>query len=506
MKGQDQLLRHLVRRSRRDSSISEFSYQDVLDLLERISWLESEVAQLTSHIETLEDCLGDYECPTESISTVPSSSPSFLPSVSPSAMPSTYPSATKSSFPSGLPSTSPITIPSYEPTTQPSGEGYAGPTRCGCSQCNQAALDLQAPEGAGPNFTCGSRIMYMEGQGLSELDACRFIAGVDGQFPDICQACDPDRCVEEVSPEPTLAPHTPPLSPEISLYCFPEYNQRVRWNDVWGEYTVEVKRDPNGGVCGPGNNKFTTSTVSLVDDELVLEFKKGANNLWEASEVRVILPEDKMPYSYGTFSFSVKAVSVVDTSNGQVISNHFSEDLVLGLFTWDTTERFDIHENWNHEVDIEISRWGNPLAKDGQFLVQPPEEATTFRFYTGDGGSFHPGGHSYQFTWNPTSVMWETTANGGQGFKYTTAEAIADDRKDHVQCLPADVEVRMNLWNIHGTDAPAGMSDNHVARVVIDNFSFTPSNVEGDDDGSVCTKHCQCLPDSRCINGTCTPV
>jgi hypothetical protein len=96
---------------------------------------------------------------------------------------------------------------------------------------------------------------------------------------------------------------------------------------------------------------------------------KNVNGVWEGSEVRVLLPDSEMPFRYGTFSYSVSSVSVVDTTTNTVVSSVLPDDLVIGLFTWDDTEDYATHENYNHEVDIEISRWNNPTASDVQFLV-----------------------------------------------------------------------------------------------------------------------------------------
>jgi hypothetical protein len=82
--------------------------------------------------------------------------------------------------------------------------------------------------------------------------------------------------------------------------------------------------------------------------------------------------------------------------------------------------------------------------------------------------------------------------------------ALAANLVDNIQCLPADVEVRINLWNMNGAVAPSGMADNHIVEVVIDGFSYTPSNVQGVANGQACSKHCQCLGTSRCVNGICT--
>lgn len=164
-----------------------------------------------------------------------------------------------------------------------------------------------------------------------------------------------------------------------------------------------------------------------------------------------------------------------------------------------------MNEYWSHEVDIELSRWGNPDIMDGQFVIQPPEAPHYYRFWTGPNETMDQGGHVYQFTWNPTQVLWYTDANGGQELEYTTEQAIKEGLTDRIQCLPADVEVRINLWNVLGTNAPMDMEDGHVAEVVIDGFTFTPSGVAGVADGEYCSKHCQCSGDgSLCVNGICT--
>merc|ERR1712038_690140 len=64
---------------------------------------------------------------------------------------------------------------------------------------------------------------------------------------------------------------------------------------------------------------------------------------------------------------------------------------------------------------------------------------------------------------------------------------------DYVQCLPADVEVRMNLWSMY-------------VEVVIDDFSFTKSNEEFIQPGEYCSKHCQCEAMRGCVNGKCIDV
>jgi hypothetical protein len=320
------------------------------------------------------------------------------------------------------------------------------------------------------------------------------------------------------TPEPTWPPN-PELYAETDLYCYPPYMDRVHWTNVWapsssapsssdGGYIVEVKE---GTYCGPGNNHFSSATANIFSDEsdsdlLVLQYKM-VNGRWEGSEVRLVLPDSLMPFKYGTYSFSIRNVTVLsDGGNTATGANSLSEDLVLGLFTWDDTERYDVHENWNHEVDVEISRWMDPSNADTQFVIQPPEVPHYHRFFSGpQNGTYEPGGQVYSFEWNPTRIRW-TATKSGETYEYTTQMALEQNLPDRIQCLPANVEIRMNVWNVKGADiAPTGMADTDVAQVVIDGFSYEPSGVAGVDDGELCSKHCQCSgATSLCIESRCT--
>lgn len=235
--------------------------------------------------------------------------------------------------------------------------------RCGCGECTAEVLDAMAGE-----HTCGDRISFlMEAHKFQEKDACTRVAGLE--FATDCGACNPQKCdgkgkvaplLDDGFTEKTLFARSP-------LYCFPPFKERTRFRNVWGRYTVEVKESDS--TCGPSDNKFTTNTVSLVDKRHIkLQFKKVGSQ-WEASEVRVRLPEREMPFSYGSFSFSLKTIEVINSITGKVLANVLPPSLVLGLFTWDDTESYAAKENMNHEVDIEISRWNDPDNADLQFLV-----------------------------------------------------------------------------------------------------------------------------------------
>lgn len=393
---------------------------------------------------------------------------------------------------------------------------------CGCEGCKTSTWVRMAG-----TFSCGARISYLtDFQGKTEAEACRKVAGEE--FKDVCGACNPDTCEKadpqmfseildnapdaEVESQPQQQglegrPQQPefediPLSPEFPLYCFPPYEERERYENLWGKYTVEVKESDN--LCGPSDNLFSSKTVSVNKDELTLQYRKIGDR-WGASEVRVLLPQEEMPFQYGEYSFLVKSVEVIDSTSGAVIDTVLPVTLILGLFSWDATEDYSRHENYNHEVDVEISRWNIDDLPDVQYLVQPPGDPHKYRFFSGEEDTYRQAPHTYKFVWKPAEIDWSSTAGGGEHyFTYGTQDALNAGQPDYVQCMPADVEIRLNLWNLFGASStPRGMLDTHMVQVVIDKFEFTPSGFTGLVEGSACSKDCQCDGSMVCLANKC---
>lgn len=133
--------------------------------------------------------------------------------------------------------------------------------------------------------------------------------------------------------------------------------------------------------------------------------------------------------------------------------------------------------------------------------VQPPGHPQKARFYSGGGTNYQQAPRKFSFDWRPTEVEWH--GDQGESHVYSTQMAVNAGLEDYVQCMPADVEVRMNLWNMFGTGQPTGMADHHIVEVVIDDFRFDSSGITGLSDGEICTKNCQCGPSSLCISNAC---
>lgn len=362
---------------------------------------------------------------------------------------------------------------------------------CGCSSCT---LSEWKHRGSAEDLSCEARVTWLlthDDTVESEADACRSIAACPA-------ACNTDTCDDGDSSNTTTTGE--------GLYCFPpEGPDRVTYMDVWGgNHVLQVKEDAEP--CGPGWNRFSRDTVTFDtnNNQLTLRFEYR-EGLWMGSEVRVLLPGEEPFYTYGTFEFSVASVLIRDIETDAILSeDELPISLVLGLFTWDDSDDFSVNENWNHEVDIEISRFNdtdNP--HDAQFLVQPVGPHQLYRFSTGSSGpgEQQPGGHRYRFTWNPGQIDWSTDAGGGHAFSYATQQAVQEGRPDYVQCLPANMEVRMNLWNLYGTNRPTGMETHQSVEVVIDDFIYTPSGLSFVAEGGYCSKDCQC--ETACGDGFC---
>lgn len=387
--------------------------------------------------------------------------------------------------------------PTKRPTIQPSSAPTPFPTspetKCGCPSCTAQVWNTIAG-----GYSCLDRINFLiNHMGKTEQAACQQVGSVE--FANQCGLCACNTVNEQTGNEysnPNLSnPYRPPSD---SVYCFPPPANRKRYSNVWGKYAVEVKE----GNCAPGNNLFRREAVSLSGNDLKLELK-NIGGQWQSGEVRV-LPPSNAAFDYGRYTFSLKSVRVVDLRNGQVVATNLPLSTIVGFFTWDSTENYAIHENYNHEVDVELSQWNVPGNADVQFLVQPPGSPQQYRFFSGNQGGFRQAPHVYGFEWKPAEIQWFSSAGGGQSFIYNSQAALAANQPDYTQCMPAQVEVRINLWDQFGSYSPPnGLQDYHSVEVVIDSFQFIPSGLKAVPNGGVCTKDCQCGDSGRCLRNSC---
>ena len=97
---------------------------------------------------------------------------------------------------------------------------------------------------------------------------------------------------------------------------------------------------------------------NLYDPRNAFTDEKGALHLrivkasgqWLCAEITLM-----RSLGYGTYSFTVR-----DTS-------HLEPAAVFGMFTWDYAGADQNHR----EMDIEVSRWGDPASENAQYVIQP---------------------------------------------------------------------------------------------------------------------------------------
>jgi hypothetical protein len=160
---------------------------------------------------------------------------------------------------------------------------------------------------------------------------------------------------------------------------------------------------------------------------------------WTSAEVKLT-----RSLGYGTYLFVVR-----DTS-------HLDPAAALGMVTWD-----DLGADQNHrELDIEISKWGDPGNKDVQYVVQPHYvAANVFRF------AARPGRLTHSFRWEPGRASFQTVSG-------VSESAVPVAQRDFTSGVPTPggETVRLNLLYFRGSKTPPLKE----VEVVIEKFGYLP--------------------------------
>jgi len=176
------------------------------------------------------------------------------------------------------------------------------------------------------------------------------------------------------------------------------------------------------------------------DGALHLRIAKKSGK-WTCAEVTLT-----RSFGYGTYSFVVR-----DTS-------HLEPAAVFAMFTWD----YAGGDQNNREMDIEISRWGDPASKNTQYEIQPFYLPANVARFTASGGVL-----THSFRWEPGRVSFKT-ARG----------SVTDSRSEVISAhvftsgvpSPGVESARMALYVYGKTDMPV----QNDAEVVIEKFEYLP--------------------------------
>jgi|SRR5215469_533804 len=196
-----------------------------------------------------------------------------------------------------------------------------------------------------------------------------------------------------------------------------------------------------GSNRGGGPNDYDPENA-WVDKNGFLHLRMGnRDGKWSCAEVSLT-----RSLGYGTYRFVVQ-----DTAR-------LMPSAVVGLFTWDDIRSVD----FRNELDIELSRWGDPKNKNAQYVVQPfyvPENIARF--------TVPPGVVTHTFRWEPGKVSFESV----QGASFDSqAKPISEHVFTSGVPTSGNEAVHMNLYHYHH-------SENHseqASEVVIEKFEYLP--------------------------------
>jgi hypothetical protein len=148
-------------------------------------------------------------------------------------------------------------------------------------------------------------------------------------------------------------------------------------------YIRHITSDRNGGISyyDPAN-AWTDK-----DGALHLRISRDADR-WKCSQVTLA-----NHFGYGTYLFTVRDAS------------HLQPAAALVMFTYD-----DLATEHHREMDIELSRWGDPKSKNGDYVVQPymfPENKVIFNVPAGR--------FTHSLRWEPGRATFTTSQETTKG-------------------------------------------------------------------------------------------
>ncbi len=149
---------------------------------------------------------------------------------------------------------------------------------------------------------------------------------------------------------------------------------------------------------------------------------------------------------YGTYKFVVQDIA------------HLPSSAVVSLLNYDDTGA----EAFANEIDVELSRWGDPKRKNAQYVIQPyyvPENV--FRFESPVGLVTH------SFHWEPGRVTFQSAIGSVRG---PIAWPAAAHTFSSGVPVPAKETVRINIYDFRHLEHPSQPA----AEVVIEKFEYLP--------------------------------
>ena len=199
---------------------------------------------------------------------------------------------------------------------------------------------------------------------------------------------------------------------------------------------LDGESDRGGGVNPYDSANAWTDQKGYL--HLRMSFRDGR---WTCAEVNLT-----RSLGYGTYRFVVQD------------SAHLEPSAVLGMYTLDIGGK----NGGPNELDVEMSRWGNPTGKNGQYVVQPfyvPENVTRF--------AAPAGVLTHTLRWEPGMASFQTTLGAASSSRAKIINAHVFTSEIPV---PATETVHIDLFDFHRS----GNAEQHPAEAVIEKFEYLP--------------------------------
>jgi hypothetical protein len=203
------------------------------------------------------------------------------------------------------------------------------------------------------------------------------------------------------------------------------------------DWTVRSVESDKGGEV----SDYDPANVSI-DQKGYLHLRMALRgDTWTSAEVNLT-----RSLGYGTYRFVVQD------------SAHMIPTAALRIFTWNGEGTNDARR----ELDIELSRWGNPNGKNAQYVIQPfyvPENAARF--------TVPPGVFTHTFRWESGIATFRTIQGVGGESK---SKLLSSHTFTTGVPTPEDETVHLDLYDFHHSKN----SVQDPTEVVIEKFEYLP--------------------------------
>jgi hypothetical protein len=162
---------------------------------------------------------------------------------------------------------------------------------------------------------------------------------------------------------------------------------------------------------------------------------------WTCAEVKLT-----RSLGYGTYALTVRDSSRLEPA------------AVLSMFTWDDVAGAESHR----EVDIELTRWGNPDSQNAQYVVQPYYVPANVARFAAPAGLL-----THAFRWEPGRLASRTVRGGDPSAR---TRPVAEHVFTSGVPSPGGETIRINLY-IFGSSATPLQNE---TEVVIEKFQYLP--------------------------------